>query len=296
MPNLSTYTQVGRVEDVSDIITNIAPTKTPFQSAIGDESIHDITHSWQEDDLDAPGTNAQVEGAAAPAANFSPTVMRSNNTQILAKTASATGSTEARKVHGRAKELAYQLGKKSAEIKRDLEKALLAGATHAAVLGSATVPRTMAAAQTMIDASVTIAPETASALTEANILAANQALYNVGGEADTISLKPGDATVFAGFAAAAGRTRYVDGGAKKIVNVVNVYESPYGQQKVVLNRWQPTTDAILYDASMWKRLVYRNWFRKTLAVVGDSESVEIIGEFSLKHKNFKGSALITNLT
>jgi hypothetical protein len=34
-----TYDQVGIAEDISDIISNISPTKTPFSTAIGNEKI-----------------------------------------------------------------------------------------------------------------------------------------------------------------------------------------------------------------------------------------------------------------
>ena len=33
------YEVIGKVEDVSDIISNISPTDTPFQSSIGKETI-----------------------------------------------------------------------------------------------------------------------------------------------------------------------------------------------------------------------------------------------------------------
>lgn len=295
MAVLNTYTQVGKKEDVSNVITNIDPTKTPFQTTIGRESIHNVVHSWQEDTLDAPASNAQVEGADAPTAAFTATTLRSNNTQIFAKTAKATGTSQAVQLYGRSKELPYQLTKKSKEIKRDLEKALLAGASATAAVGSASVARTMGAAQSMINAGVTVT-NSASALTEANILSANQKLYSVGGEADILMIKPADALILAGFTAATGRTRYIDGASKTVVNAVNSYMSPYGEQKVVMNLWQPTTDAILFSPSNWKLLVLRNWNRIDLAVTGDAKAVEILGEFSLKHVNFNASALVTGLT
>ena len=35
----TTYDQVGKAEDVSDIITDISPTATPFQSMIKSEKV-----------------------------------------------------------------------------------------------------------------------------------------------------------------------------------------------------------------------------------------------------------------
>jgi hypothetical protein len=47
------YDEVGVKEDVSDIITNISPTKTPFLSTLKTEKVHQKRHDWQEDALDA---------------------------------------------------------------------------------------------------------------------------------------------------------------------------------------------------------------------------------------------------
>jgi hypothetical protein len=85
------FDMVGKKEDISDAITNISPTDTPFQSMIGSQNVWNITYQWQEDSLIAPAANAQIEGftALTPVAN--PTVMRSNISQILSKTAQVSG-------------------------------------------------------------------------------------------------------------------------------------------------------------------------------------------------------------
>ena len=45
---------------------------------------------------------------------------------------------------------------------------------------------------------------------------------------------------------------------------------------------------------MWKRVALqgRNWFRETLAKIGDATRMMIVGEFSLKHMHQKASALV----
>jgi hypothetical protein len=300
---VTTYDQIGAKEDVSKIISNIDPTETPFQSVIGSENMKAIKHSWQEDRLDPPSQNAAIEGADAPSAQFTPTLMRENNTQILTKTVSTAGTADKVELYGRVSEAANQAAKKSAEIKRDLEYAFV-GTHNTQVLGdNVSTPRLMATAWTMIDTSLLFNPDgtafsgsTAASLSEAAVLAANSALYVSGGEASVLMIKPLDSLKIAAFASAAGRQRYLDGGTKSIVNVINVYVSPFGDQKVVMNRWQKTSDAFLFNPSMWKKLVLRPWFRKNLAEIGDSKQMELIGEYSLKHRNFKASAAIGNLS
>ena len=47
----STYDQVGKKEDVSDIISDITPTDTPFFSMIRSEKVSARTFEWLEDSL-----------------------------------------------------------------------------------------------------------------------------------------------------------------------------------------------------------------------------------------------------
>ena len=82
----------------------------------------------------------------------------------------------------------------------------------------------------------------------------------------------------------------------KVVNAVEILVTPFGELKVVMDRFINPEDAILYDPEMWNKLVLRNWTRQPLAKVGDSEQNQLIGEFSLEHKNYSASAVITELT
>ena len=132
-------------------------------------------------------------------------------------------------------------------------------------------------------------------LTETNLLACHKAIYDNGGEPEILMIKPADALIVAGFAAASGRQRDF-GSSKTITNVVDLYVSPWGELKVVMNRWLLATVAFLYDPAMFKKCVLRNWSREMLAKDGDAERHMVVGEFSLKHKNFKSSGYIANLT
>lgn len=295
MPTYTSYDTVGAKESVADVISNLSPSQTPFQSMIRDQKIKNRVHEWQEDSLAAVRDNAEVEGADATDATLTPTVMRQNNTQILQKTAKVSDTAEEIDNYGRDREMAYQLRKVSKELKRDLENTLV-GTAQAANLGSNTVARRMAGVQALIDPAGKIAATASgtAALTEALHMQGNQRLYDNGSDASIFMVKPADAVRIAAFAAATGRSRDV-GDGKKIVNVVNILETPFGTQRVVMNRWLKADNALLTDPDNWRRLVLRNWFRRTLAKTGDATRVQIIGEFSLKHNNFLASVLLTNL-
>lgn len=305
MATYTTYDTVGIKEDVSDIISNIAPTKTPFQTMIGNARTKSRKFDWMEDSLRAVQVNAQVEGFTAADATLTPPTMRSNFTQIMEKTIKVSGTEDAVDQYGRAEETAYQLSKAAEELKRDKEHAYIGLAQVGTVATSGTARLTASASS-----QVTVATNryyvgagtplggttgTAGALTEAAVLATGQAVYNQGGDASVLMVKPADSLIVAGFANASGRTRDFGSGSK-VVNVVNLYVSPFGEYKVVLNRFQKATDAWLFDPDMWEEMTLRSWTRETLAKDGDSTKQMMVGEFGLRHKNFAGDGLITNLT
>jgi hypothetical protein len=297
-----TYDQVGKKEDVSDVISNLTPTLTPFQTLIKGDKVSNTLYQWQEDSLAAVATNAVVEGADAVDSTLSPTVMRANTTQIFQKTVKVSNTADAISTYGRAKETAYQMSKKSAELKREVEYHLVGIAQNAALGGEAVARKfgNVWGADTnsvkLINANVTIdKTATPAALAEADVLSVNQKLYENGGEATIIMIKPADSLIVAGFSAAAGRMR--DFGAEKaIVNVVDLYVSPFGEQKVVINRFMKADSALVFDPKNWKLATLRPFTSTVLAVTGDSSRRQIVGEFGFKHANYGASGAIIGLT
>nr|WP_042674276.1 DUF5309 family protein [Methylobacterium sp. B34] len=295
MATYTSYTEVGVKEDVSNIISNISPTKTPFINGIKSEKTRNRIHQWQEDALRDVIVNQAVEGADATSATLTPTVMRSNNTQILTKTVQISGTVEAMDAYGRDKETAYQLAKASAEVKRDLEYACV-GTKQVAVIGDSATPRAFAGAQAQIDAGNVVSTGGATtALTEANLLDALERVYNAGGDPSVAMVSPTDALVVADFAKAAGRYREIENSGSKnkaIVNAIDLYVSPFGEVSVQLNRFIAAGDTLVYDPDMFSLVWLRPWERETLAKTGDSIRIQLLGECTLKHKNQKASALI----
>lgn len=305
-----TYDQVGIKEDISDVITNISPTLTPFQSLLKSEKVANTVFGWQEDSLAAVADNAQLEGFTASDADLTSTTLRQNYTQIMAKTVNVTATSDAVATYGRAKETAYQLSKKASELKREFEYHLVGKAQNAAAGASGTA-RTFANAfgtyvggQSVIDSSTTVTTDSdsgtvgnqAGPLTEANILSANQKLYEAGSDASYIMVKPSDSLIIAGFDKASGRYREINDTNKTLVNAIDLYVSPFGEQKVIINRFLKATEALIFKPEMWRLVTLRPFTRELLAKTGDSDRHLIVGEFSLKHLNVKGSARITNLT
>jgi hypothetical protein len=299
MATFTSYEAVGIKEDISDIITNISPRKTPFQDGIGNEKVTQKFFQWQEDSLRAVATNAQTEGFDATDITVTPTVMRSNYTQILSETVKVSGSIEATSLYGRARESAYQMAKSAAQVKRDLENAMV-GQSTAATPGDDTVPTARQLAsypQLLTAAGNVVYMGTGNTLDEAHLLTALQNCYTHGAEPDTISVTPANSLNVAAFAKAAGRFRTIvdaDAGNGKVVNAVDLYVSPYGEVRVILNRFQKSNWTLVYEKSMWVKATLRPWFREVLAKTGDSLKQMIVGEFSLKHKNFLASTVVVD--
>ena len=320
MATYTAYEVVGKAEDVSDIITNISPTTTPFQSMIGTESVHNVLFQWQEDALASVNTtNYNYDGFDASDATLSATTIRTNYTQILQKNIKVAATVDKIQRYGRAKETAYQLAKAGAELRRDLEYFLTnsqagTGGQNAANSlltsignptggsGGAAVPRKMAAFQSQLDTSTYGANllvktgGSSTAMSETNLTTALQQLFNNGVDPKFLMIPPGEALNIASYASATGRYRFADNSeaeaARRVVNVVDLYVSPFGEVKVILNRFQVNTDHLIFDPDMWKLVVLRPWTRTPLATVGDAERQMIVGEYSLKHKHWGASAIV----
>lgn len=291
----NSFDQVGIKEDISDIISNISPTKTPFQSMIGVDKVTNTHFKWQEDSIRDVKVNKKVEGFTAAASARTPTAFRDNVTQIMEDTFEVSATGDAVATYGRAKESAYQASKSSAAVKRDLEHAFVGTAQTKVDPSDNTTERVMAGYQAMVDSgNIVVTGSPSTKITEAKYLDALQAVYAAGADPSVTMVTPTNSREIADFAKASGRYRTLQTGSKDraIINVVDLYVSPYGEQKIVLNRFLKDKYTLVYDPDFWKKMILRNWSRQPLAKVGDKTDTMIVGEFSLKHKNFKASAMV----
>ncbi|MBW7970956.1 DUF5309 family protein [Bradyrhizobium sp. BR 10289] len=299
MATYQTYQMVGIKENIADVITNLSPRKTPFQSAIGNEKVTQPLFQWQEDQLRAPAANAAVEGADASFITAVPTVMRNNYTQIFTESVQVSDRADVVSTYGRKREFAYQMKKSAEAVKRDLEIAMV-NLNQTKGAGTSSTASLMAGVQGQLDSSsVVYTGSTSNPLTEAFLVSALQAAYTNGAEPTRIHVTPSNSVVLAGFASAAGRYRTISNAGDKattLTNVVNLYVSPFGETKVEINRWLRTKNTFIFDPDMWSKVTLRPWERKNLAKTGDSTKAMLLGEFSLKHKNFYASAMVVENT
>ena len=155
---LSSYGAIGNREDLSDIIYEVAPTKTPFLSMLSRTTATSTKHEWQTHSLAAASaTNFVLEGDDATTDAGTTTARVVNYTGISDKVARVTRTQEKVSKAGRNSEMAFQMETKMKELKRDCESILLAN--NAYVAGNDTTARESAGVQAWIKTNTDIASD-----------------------------------------------------------------------------------------------------------------------------------------
>jgi hypothetical protein len=302
---------------MSNNADNISPEDTPFVSNAGKDSVDNTLYEWQRDALAAAvSTNAVLQGDDITAFDaVTATVRMGNRTQISRKAILVAGTTNAVNTAGRKQELAYQITKRGAEIKRDIEKNVLDNV--GAVAGSsAVIPKTgtmgatigsidgtnvsMGAAGTNpTDALLFTDPRndgTQRAATEALAKVVMSGVWVNGGSPDTWMVGPFNKSVFSGFAGIATKTYFQEAARPAaIIGSADVYVGEFDTYSIVPNRFQRDRDAWLIDFE-YVDIVYLRPFRvEDLAKTGDAEKKMLLVEWGLKVKTDFAHGLLADL-
>lgn len=311
-----TYQAIGNREDLTDIISRISPTRTPFQMLAGKSKADGKNHEWQTDALAAAvTTNAQIEGDVVSPTASTPSVRLGNYCQISRKDATVSGTQEKVSKAGRKSEMAYQMSKRMAELKRDMESVLtsnqrgVAGATGTArkLRGLAAFNNTNTNRYTASTSgtkgknataptSATGAPTDAGntrALTELLLKGVLATGYTNGAEFKYAMVGPHNKQVISTFAGRSSSREMVD--KNKILGAADVYMSDYGDIKVLPNIFGRERECVLLDSDMVSVAYLRPTFTKDLPVFGDAESKMIAAEYTLVVKNYGGIGCVADI-
>jgi hypothetical protein len=291
---LTSFTQVGKKDDVEDILYNIAPTKTPMLSSIGTGVAKATLHQWLQDDLAAAASNKKVEGSDAGAASTVTQTVKTANTQIFDKVVQVSGTAEAVEAYGRSSDLALAVSKAMQEMKRDIEFAFV-GLQQTGTAGNGTTARELTSASKQISSATTNTAGSARTFTEALLLDVLQKTFNKGGEPNQVQVTPSHSLVVAGFATASGRQRDFATGTT-LVNAVDVIISPFGQVSTVVNRFLDANTCLVLDTEYWSRAVLRPAQTINLAPTGDSTKRQMVTELTLVCEHDEASGMIDALT
>jgi hypothetical protein len=296
----TTFDAKGIREDLSNIITNIAPEETPYMSNVGRESISNSLFEWQTDTLASAAANKQLEGDDVTSFDsVTATVRLQNYAQISRKTIVLSATEETVNKAGRRSELAYQIAKRSAELKRDQEFSMLNGAVAAA--GNTTTARGTASLQAFIktnydmqtngaNPSYTTVPTGARSdgnvrtFTETILKNVIQQVWTAGGTPKILMTGPVNKQRVSGFSGIASARYNLNGGDRPatIIGAADIYVSDFGQVQVVPNRFQRERDAFVIDPDYAKVTMLRPYQQVELAKTGDAEKRMLIVEWGHK--------------
>ena len=315
----NTYTRFdakGVREDLSNVIYQISPEETPFMSNVGRENVKNTYFEWQTDELAAAvTTNAQIEGDDITSFTAAtPTVRLGNYTQISRKDVIISGTLESVDKAGRRSEFSYQMAKKSAELKRDMETTILAN--QAAAAGSTSSARKTGALLAFLttntnkgtgggDPSYTTVPDAARTdATTTNLRSFSETLlkdviqqvWTEGGTPSMVMAGPVNKQNLSKMAGIASQ-RFNATGAKPstIIGAADIYVSDFGNVTIVPNRFQRERDVFVLDTSYAAIAYLRPFQTVELAKTGDAEKRMLLVEWGLKVNNEKAHGLVADL-
>ncbi len=249
--------------------------------------------------------NAALEGDDAPDARFTNRVRRTNYTQIFTSAVEVSGSQMASKQIGLSDELDYQKQERLREMIRDLENCVINGVSATAnPQGDASTRRTMKgiipfiqtnAFESGVNGFPTGDGSGSNQLTEDQINTALRTIWEQSsGSIDTILVGGFQKRRINSFISSG---RGYDESTTRFRDLVSTYESDFGVCRVILSRWVPADTVLLLDSSRIDVLPLsgRSFGFKKLASTGDSESGQVIGEYTVELRNEQGHGIIRGL-
>jgi hypothetical protein len=214
--------------------------------------------------------------------------------------------------------MAYQIAKRSKELKRDLEFALVQNQDSTA--GTASAGSEMGGLESWLSSNKTSSQTSAGGattpgyasgevgaptdsspvgtFTKANLDAIISATWLAGGDPRIIMTGPFNKARLSGFVGIATLYKEVPGLKQgTIVGGADVYVSNFGEHTVVPNRFQRDRTVFVLDMDYWAVAYLRPFTQHELAKTGDSMRRQLLCEATLVSRNEAASGKITdNLT
>lgn len=312
------YDAKGLREQLSDKIFQITPEDTPFLSSIGRMSATQTLVEWQTDALRAAvTTNQQFEGNEASYTTPSATVRVGNYTQIATDTLSVSGTLDVVNKAGRKKETSYQLAKKGAALKLDMEaNALHNVGGNAGAAGTARAMATMGAwlktntnfyttdggdptYTSGVPSAARTDGGTLRAFSETILKNVISQMWTEGGKPRVLMVGPFNKTAVSAFSGVVTRNFDMSNTSPKptaIIAAADVYVSDFGVIRVIPNRNQRERDGWLLDFDMLSLASLRPFQVEEMAKNGDAQKHLLLTEYTLIVKQEAGLGGAFDLT
>lgn len=307
------FQAIGVREELSDMIYNISPVETPFQTNAGRGKITNTFFEWQTDALATNvSTNQQIEGDDITSFDaVTPTVRLGNYAEIARKTVIISATLEATDRAGRDSEIGYQIAKKGKEMKRDMETSLLhnKGANAGSSAAARKTGSLLAFLKTNINKAAngtapvyTSTPTdvwtdgTARSFTETILKDVIQQCWTNGAEPKTVMVGALGKQAVSGFSGVVELQSNQGKGQATIIGAADTYVSDFGRLSVIPNRFQRTSTAFVLDWDYLSVDFLRPFTTEQLAKTGDAEKRLLIAEYGLRCKNEKAEGCAVDLT
>lgn len=320
-----TYGLTNIREDLSDLVYNVDPFKTPIFNTAKKAEAKQTFHEWDMDALAAQNlNNAAVEGDNPTNIALTATARVGNRTQISTKTIQLSGTSQAVIAAGGTNKMGYQLAKKSKELKRDIEGIITNNAAQAA--GNATTARVSAGLPAWLQQNTVFqtggTPSGANptgvtaigssnfgngtttrtynsvhaAVTETMVKSVLQKIYSSSGDSPEYGFcSPVNKQNISTFTGPG--TRFIEVEDKTLMTAVDVYQSDFGDVKIVPDIFLATSGDIYFIQPNYLKCAYLRPFQVIpLAKTGDSDQKEMLVEYTLVVANEHAHGAIFDTT
>lgn len=278
---------VGSIDDLTPVITNISPSVTPLFTKFSTVKVENTTHGALTDVLPTAAIPNIQEGADYTTTAATARGRLDNYTQIFDRGYWVTDTDEAVLKKGVTSEIEYQMGIAMKAIALDVELAITTSATalrqdgtNAGKMGGIPYFNT-----------VNVKDMASAALTETAFNDAIQLSWAKGGIPELAVVSGKNKRVVSGFTAGSQKTR--DQKDKKAINVIDVYQSDFGEITLLAHRQQVDARIDIIQPDLFKMGFLIPFHREDLPKKGHKIEKIITGQVTMECRSKDAQSCIT---
>jgi len=289
-----TYNANGIREDLLNIVVNISPTETPMLSGFKKSKAVNTLHEWLTDTLGTADAGRVAEGATFTSPSLTARTRIGNYLQINREGFEVSDTLDAVDKAGvKGGEYEYQMAKALKVMARAMEVDIVSG-TSAAGASAGTARQTRGVLSFIASNVETGSASGTQALTETLYNDSLQTIYDSGGNPDTTYANGFQKRQITAFTAS--QTRNIEASSKKLIASIDVYESDFGMQRIILDRYMDTDKIVQLQKDMWGVVTLRPVKHTPIAKVGSSRRGMVEAEWGVVSLNEAASGKVTQLT
>jgi hypothetical protein len=299
-----TYEATSDREQLSNIIYNISPQTTPFMSAIGKNSVKNVTFDWQTETLPSASGTGEIEGFEISRAATTATVRESDVAMIQSRNSTVTGSQQASDPAGVKSQIAHFMALNAKALKRDMETALTGN--YAKVAGSASAARQTRSFESWItsndsrgsggadgSASAAATDGTQRDLTEALLKTVLQTGFGNGAEMSMAICGPYNKTVISGFTGRSNVRQVIE--TDTVEASISLYASDFGELRIVPDNFSRERSLLLVDPNYAAVSYLRDFESVDISTIGDAITKMLVVEYGLQMSNEAAHGIVADL-